>query len=260
MGYNTTLGYLETWSGTSWVQASIPTTGLGVASGGTGSTTLTANSVMLGNGTSALSSNMVAPGTTGNVLTSNGTTWASSAASGGGQYQYAQYTSGTSTWTAPTGVTRVRVTIIGGGGGGSFNGCTSSGGYGGAGWGYFTVTPGTGYTVTVGTGGTTASTGTTGGTSSFGALISATGGTGGTGSADGSPGSCANSLAYTGSLSTMLTSIASGRFSTYTGNTNASATGIAYSNSNVMAPGCPGTGTGATRGAIGGVCLIEYIG
>jgi len=48
---------------------------LGVARGGTGATTLTANNVLLGNGTSAPLS--VAPGTSGNVLTSNGTTWTS---------------------------------------------------------------------------------------------------------------------------------------------------------------------------------------
>jgi hypothetical protein len=49
---------------------------LPVANGGTGAATLTANNVLLGNGTSALQ--VVAPGTTGNVLTSDGTTWASS--------------------------------------------------------------------------------------------------------------------------------------------------------------------------------------
>ena len=52
-------------------------TALPVASGGTGAATLTVNNVLLGNGTSALQ--VVAPGTTGNVLTSNGTTWSSSA-------------------------------------------------------------------------------------------------------------------------------------------------------------------------------------
>ena len=50
---------------------------LPVASGGTGSTTLTANNVLLGNGTSALQA--VAPGSSGNILTSNGTTWTSAA-------------------------------------------------------------------------------------------------------------------------------------------------------------------------------------
>jgi hypothetical protein len=51
---------------------------LPVANGGTGANTLTANNVILGNGTSAVQ--FVAPGTNGNVLTSNGTTWTSAAA------------------------------------------------------------------------------------------------------------------------------------------------------------------------------------
>jgi microcystin-dependent protein len=50
---------------------------LPVASGGTGATTLTANNVILGNGTSAVG--FVAPGASGNLLTSNGTTWTSGA-------------------------------------------------------------------------------------------------------------------------------------------------------------------------------------
>jgi len=57
---------------------------LPVANGGTGATTLTANSVLLGNGTSAPLT--VAPGTSGNLLTSNGTTWTSAAPPSGGQY------------------------------------------------------------------------------------------------------------------------------------------------------------------------------
>jgi hypothetical protein len=55
---------------------------LPVANGGTGSTTLTANNVLLGNGTSAFQ--VVAPGTNGNILTSNGTTWVSSTPASGG--------------------------------------------------------------------------------------------------------------------------------------------------------------------------------
>lgn len=50
---------------------------LPVNKGGTGAATLTANNVIIGNGTSAVS--LVAPGTSGNVLTSNGTTWTSTA-------------------------------------------------------------------------------------------------------------------------------------------------------------------------------------
>jgi len=52
-------------------------TDLTVADGGTGRSTLTTNNVLLGNGTSAI--NFVAPSTSGNVLTSNGTTWTSTA-------------------------------------------------------------------------------------------------------------------------------------------------------------------------------------
>jgi hypothetical protein len=54
------------------------TTHTPVSSGGTGAYTLTANNVIIGNGTSAVG--FVAPGTSGNVLTSNGTTWTSAAA------------------------------------------------------------------------------------------------------------------------------------------------------------------------------------
>ena len=49
---------------------------LPVANGGTSLATLTANNVLLGNGTSAPT--FVAPSTSGNLLTSNGTTWTSS--------------------------------------------------------------------------------------------------------------------------------------------------------------------------------------
>jgi hypothetical protein len=54
-------------------------TDLAVADGGTGASTFTTNNVVLGNGTNSLAGNTVAPGTSGNVLTSNGTTWTSSA-------------------------------------------------------------------------------------------------------------------------------------------------------------------------------------
>jgi hypothetical protein len=54
---------------------------LGVANGGTGLATLTANNVILGNGTSAPT--FVAPGANGNILTSDGTTWTSVPSSGG---------------------------------------------------------------------------------------------------------------------------------------------------------------------------------
>ena len=59
-------------------------TDLTVTDGGTGASTFTANSVVLGNGTSSLAGNMVAPGAAGNLLVSNATSWTSTtlAASG----------------------------------------------------------------------------------------------------------------------------------------------------------------------------------
>jgi hypothetical protein len=59
---------------------------LPVGNGGTGATSLTLNSALLGNGTSAPLE--VAPSTSGNVLTSNGTTWQSTAPAGGGAWSY----------------------------------------------------------------------------------------------------------------------------------------------------------------------------
>jgi hypothetical protein len=52
-----------------------------VSQGGTGAASLTSNYVLLGNSTSAV--RQLAPGTSGNVLTSNGSAWISQAASGG---------------------------------------------------------------------------------------------------------------------------------------------------------------------------------
>ena len=59
--------------------SNISTGTLAVARGGTGASTLTAENVIIGNTTGAVK--FVAPGTSGNVLTSNGSVWASSAAS-----------------------------------------------------------------------------------------------------------------------------------------------------------------------------------
>jgi hypothetical protein len=55
---------------------------LGVQGGGTGTTSLTSGAVLIGNGISAVSS--VSPGTSGNVLTSNGSAWVSQAGGAGG--------------------------------------------------------------------------------------------------------------------------------------------------------------------------------
>jgi len=79
---------------------------LPVANGGTGAATLTSNNVILGNGTSAVQ--FVAPGTVGNFLISNGTTWTSAAA--------ASVLVGTVTWfatnTAPTGYLKANGAVV----------------------------------------------------------------------------------------------------------------------------------------------------
>jgi hypothetical protein len=82
-GTVTSSGSLTLGGTLSGVDLSSQVTGtLPVANGGTGATSMTANNVILGNGTSAVQ--VVAPGTSGNLLTSNGSTWSSAtpAASG----------------------------------------------------------------------------------------------------------------------------------------------------------------------------------
>ena len=167
---------------------------LAVGRGGTGATSLTADNVILGNGTSAVK--FVAAGTAGNVLTSNGSAWVSEAISAGGNFVQQVYTS-PATWTKPANIKSIRVTVLGGGGGGE--GCRANApqpvivGGNGAGGGvaieYLSAPsiPGP-VTVTVGSGGPggaapggpfTPTAGTAGGSSSFGPFLSATGGASG---------------------------------------------------------------------------------
>ena len=157
-------------------------TAVTVAQGGTGAATLAANNVLLGNGTSAVQT--VAPGTSGNVLTSNGTAWTSAAPAASGGFSNMQVFTSTGTFTVPAGVTKVKVTVVGGGGAGggaTQASCLFSGGAGGGGGGASIkvisgLTPGGTITATVGLGGTgNTGTGGAGGTSSFGAYCSATG-------------------------------------------------------------------------------------
>jgi hypothetical protein len=164
---------------------------LSVANGGTGLATLTTNNVMLGNGTANV--NFVAPGTSGNLLTSDGTTWASTTPALSGFNNLQVFTS-SGTFTIPALVTKVKVTVVGGGGGGA-SGSSGGGGGGGAAIRIVTgLTPAGTVTVTVGSGGAAQ---TAGGTSSFGAYASATGGAGGT---SGTNGYGAGGIGSSGSL------------------------------------------------------------
>ena len=169
------------------------------------------------------------------------------------------------TFTVPTGVTSVRVTIVGGGSGGnSYWGI--AGFQGGIAYGYYTVTPGAAITVTVGAGSAAfggSGLSATGGTSSFGALCSATGGTGvGNGSG-------ANGTTGSGSGGTLVnTSATQTRYTTFSAFTGAAtkATGAAataWTATSGTVPGAGGFGVGGCPsnigyGACNGVCFVEW--
>jgi len=166
-------------------------TDLAIADGGTGASTklvafdnlspLTTKGDLIGyDGTDNV---RLAVGTNGQVLTANssattGLSWAT--ASSGSGFSNIQVFTSSGTFTVPTGITKVKATVVGGGGGGSTDG--SGGGGGGAAIEIVSgLTPGNTVTTTVGAAGTagTGGNGGTGGTSSFGAFCSATGGAGG---------------------------------------------------------------------------------
>lgn len=90
----------------------------------------------------------------------------------------------TASWTAPADVTKIEITLCGGGGGGNGGEANDSrqgaGGSGSVFYDVLTVVPGTSYTITIGAGGTAGTAGNLGGTgttSTFGGLMTATGGT-----------------------------------------------------------------------------------
>lgn len=216
---------------TTFVDAATNITGtLSVANGGTGASTLTANNVILGNGTSAVA--FVAPGSSGNVLTSNGSTW-TSAAAGGGSLQ-AQLFTAPGTWTKPSSASQVVVTVVGGGGGGNLaNG--------------------------------NAQPGNAGGTSSFGPAVSATGGNGGGASANqpGSPGSGTVSVGTSlntasvpnrGTAVNSFLTLAPAIRGLYVNDSNPGNASTTYSTTLTFCAGSGGTSP-TSRGGFGGVAV-----
>lgn len=138
---------------------------------------------------------------------------------GGGLFANTRIFEADGTFTPPSDVLAVYVTVVGGGGGGAGakGDAASNKGGGGGGSGAFSyrrrvpVTPGVGVAVTVGaagTGGTNVASGTrngggNGGTSSFGSLVSCPGGSGGqVGAADSGPGGAggANTISSTNAV------------------------------------------------------------
>lgn len=138
-------------------------------------------------------------------------------------------TPGTYNWVAPANVTSVAVVVIGGGGGGSQYGGQGAGAGGGLAYvNNFTVTPGTSYTVTVGTGGPLQ---TDGGASWFNstATVRATGGGGASGATGGTGGkNVAGTGGGTGGIGGSASSgnPAGGGAAGYTGNGGAGGNGI----------------------------------
>jgi len=182
----------------------------------------------------------VAPGTSGNVLTSNGSSWTSQAPSGGAgnSVNIQEFsTVGTSTWTKPAGAKLIHIILQAGGGGGgsgrvrasaSFSTETAGGGGGGGGGGrtefffpasLFANTE----NVEVGAGGsgaasqtsiTSGNAGSTGGNSTFGTTVRARarGGVGGNGGSAGAAttGALAGGVTSTGTPSGTFVYSASG--------------------------------------------------
>jgi hypothetical protein len=189
-----------------------------------------------------------------------------------------QIFSSSSSWTAPSGVSNVKVTAIGGGGGGVW--CTNAaqptiGGFGGVAVGTYSVTPLTLYTVTVGAGGAGSQGGTvtagSGASSSFGSLCVAPGGTGAAcanitynNGVNGSPttGNIRNSNAGTfeplGGLFTIAAALS--QIATYKGGATASGA-VTWLVGSSWAPGAAGITDGSTNGWGGssGCVLVEWV-
>lgn len=237
-----------------------------VISGGTGQTSFTDGQLLIGNSTgNTLTKATLTAGAGISVTNSGGSI--TIATTGGGQLAYALYSSGSGTWTCPSGVTKVKVTCIAGGGGSSDSGGTlEMGGYGGAAIGIYTVTPGTGYAYSVGAGGAYgAVAGGNGGSSSVTGLCSATGGTGAPSATNGTG---SNGIFFNDAVSvsyvvqTIGNNLRMGSIYMFGGsvNTSASTSAVAWSSGSKLMPGVPGGASGQANGGVGGVILIEYIG
>lgn len=206
------------------------------------------------------------------VLTRIGSLWKNMPASGGG-FSNMDIITASTTWNVPTGVTKAKITVVGGGGGGSGNktpsvNCGAFGGNGGVAIALVTGLSGS-YTITIGAGGaggaggSGTSTGGNGGDTSFGSILSATGGTGANGATAGTSGTgtvSSGTVIRSGAKSWPLPYEVAGH-----GRDRDNSTAIAYSVSNEFGAGVGGDAGGlisatayAGGGGIGGVVIIEY--
>ncbi|WP_415063600.1 glycine-rich domain-containing protein [Bdellovibrio sp.] len=227
-----------------------------------------------GQNINSISSFVIKPGVSA-MFVSDGTNWHSidTSYSAPGGYNNSQPYATNGTFVVPTGVYRIRVTLVGGGGGGgsgnSAQSSIASGGGGGAG-GYvrceLNVIPGASYTVTVGAGGggapfvngggtnTAGITGSAGGNTSFagGVTVTANGGSGGGGaSAAGVNGAGGSGGAGTGSgcqIATGGAGYVGGSYDSRCGGGGGSATGLAGGGNPALNP----LGAVGSAGALGG--------
>ena len=170
-----------------WAQIDLSsgvTSTLSVIDGGTGTSSLIANNVLLGNGTGTVL--FVAPSSDGSILQSNGTSWVSA---GGGVLIGRQTLSVSGTYTPTAGTKEILIRLWGGGGGGG--GCSAVAGCAGGGGGsggyaeyYFSgVTSTNPFTIGSAGSGVSGAAGQTGGNTTFtigGTTVTAFGGSGGT--------------------------------------------------------------------------------
>lgn len=234
-------------------------TDLAVADGGTGSSTLSANAVLLGNGTSALQT--VAPGNSGNILISNGTTWVATASGSAVSGTSGQAFTSNGTFTIPTGIAALKVTVIGGGGGGGGAYQLSASGGGGAGGTaikYLTgLTAGNTLAVTVGAAGAAVAAGTytdggNGGNSTVASgtqtitTVTGGGGTGGKGTGTNQGSISAGGAGGTATNGTINVNGTSGTPGS-----------IFYFTNSGDFTGCGGTGGGSSLGG-GGRCSVVF--
>lgn len=236
---------------------SYTTTGAGtitISSGTTGSI----NNMQIGNSTAA-SGAFTTLTTSTSIATTDSSTQAATTAwvrNNAGFAAQVIFTSGASTWTIPTGITKIKVTVVGAGGGGGGVSAVSGSGAGGGGGGisiaYYTgLTPGNTLNYSVGTGGTAgANTGGNGGnggntTVSSGTqtitTLQANGGQGGAGSNGGVATPGAGGAAGSGPAGAVL-------MSGYIGNTSASSA-LAGNGAGGPLGGGGGQGRVATTGA-----------
>jgi hypothetical protein len=234
---------------------------LPVANGGSGAATFASGSVLLGSGTSSFGT--VAPGTSGNLLTSNGSAWISQTPALGVNIEVFTISA---TWTVPAGITKALVWVFGGAGGGARNYWQNySGGTGGYLAGLVTGLSGS-VIVTVGAGGNgsdvypngTGTAGTAGSLSSFGSYIICNGGTAANiASGAGSAG--------TGSYGTGATRVRAicGVESSWSKNQYGLSSGRSNTTWNITYTEYPGqafnsSGTSSSANGMGGAVIIQY--